>query len=96
MGGGGIDDFWFFACQGVDQRDRLARRIIVQTQHYQVRLGHQVAFSDSIFAQFGCDAQHLDRWHGFQAFTNLQAGGACFAINKNFINFAHMYIIKMS
>jgi anaerobic glycerol-3-phosphate dehydrogenase len=40
-------------------------------------------FGVGVFAQRGVNAQQLQARHGAQAFADLQAGGAGFAVDKN-------------
>ena len=79
----------------VNHRHRFTRCVVVQAQNDQIGLRHQVALGSSVFAQFRRDAEHLDGWHGGQTLANLQASRASFAINKYFISFSHIYILKM-
>ena len=83
MGGGGVDDLGLLAGQLVDQRDRFARRVVVQAQHHEVDAGHQVALGIGVFAQFGSDAHQFDLRHRLEPFADLQAGGTGFAVDEN-------------
>ena len=72
--------------QIVNHRYGFNSGIIVQAQYDQIRFGHQGAFGIRVFAQGGVDADEFDLRHGLQAFADLESGGACFAVNKNFFH----------
>ena len=65
---------------------RLDSGIVMQTQNNQVHLRHQRLFGGGVLAQCGINAHQFDLWHGLQTLANLQAGGACFAVNKYFMH----------
>ena len=74
----------FLARQAIDHRHRFDGRILVQAQHHQISGGHQLAFGFGVFATGRIDAQHLHVRHQRQALTDLQTGGARFAVDENF------------
>ena len=84
--GGGIDDARLAAGQGVDQRHRLARGIVVQAQDHHVHFAHQLLLGGGILAQCRVDADDLDAGHSGQAFADLQAGGSGLAVDENFVH----------
>jgi len=71
---------------GIDERHRLARSIVVQAQDDQVHLFDQRAFGGRVFALCGGNADQLDLVQALQALTNLQSGGAGFAVNEYFVH----------
>jgi hypothetical protein len=83
VGGGRVDDARTRAAQALDHRDRLARRVVVQTQHDQVDLGHQGLFGLGVFALGRVDAHHFHAGQMRQTFADLQPGGAGFAVDEN-------------
>ena len=68
---------------------RLARGVVVQAQDDQVHARDQLAFGSGVFAPLGGNADQLYGGHALQALTNLQPGGASFAIDKNFGHGCH-------
>jgi len=80
---GGVDDLGLGAGQLVDQRDRLARGVVVQAKHHQVDAGHQFALGGRVLSQLGGDAHEFDLRHRLQTFADLEAGGAGFAVDEN-------------
>ena len=71
-------------CHGINDGHCFAGSVIMQTQDDHIDPGHQRAFGGGVFAQFGGDADQLDAGHALQPFTDLQARGAGFAVDKNF------------
>ena len=58
----------------------------MQAEHYQVHLGHQRALGGSVLAQLWGNAHQLNAGHALEPFPNLQAGGAGFAVNEDFVH----------
>ena len=87
VGGRGIDDLGARATGAafelVDQGHGLAGGVVVQAQNDQVDTGQQLALGGRVFAPLGGDAHQFDGRHVLQPLPDLQAGGACFAVNKN-------------
>ena len=81
--GGRVDDAWLGARQGIDHRDRLARRVVVQAQDDQIGLGHQRALGLRVLAALRGDAQQAHLGHQRQTFADLQTGGTGFAVDEH-------------
>ena len=71
-------------CHGVNDGHGFSGSVIMQAQNDHIDPGHQRAFGSRVFAQFGGNAHQLDAGHVLQPFTDLQARGAGFAVDKNF------------
>ena len=88
--GRGVDDLGAdLACgprRVVDHGDRFDSGVVVQAKHHQIDLCHQRAFGPSVLTQLGSDADQLDARHRLQAFPNLKAGGAGFAVNEDLVH----------
>ena len=82
--GGGVDDARPMTRQGVDHGHRFTGRIVVQTQHHQIHLGHQGALGFGIFAFRRINAHHVHGGQQGQTLANLQTSGAGFAVDEYF------------
>ena len=58
----------------------------MQAEDDQIHFRHQRAFGGSVFAQLGGNAHQFNAGHPLEPFPNLQAGGAGFAVNEDFVH----------
>ena len=79
---GGVDDFGSLASKAVDHGDRFTGVVVVQTQDDQIDLRHDLALGLGVFAAVGRDGHQLDVGHALEAFADLQAGRAGFAVDE--------------
>ena len=83
VGRGGVDDAGPRSRQGVDQRHRFARGIVMQAQDHHVHRGHERLLGLGVLAQGGVDADQFHFRHMGEPFADLEPGGARLSVDEN-------------
>src|SRR5690606_35193284 len=81
--GRGIDDPRAAVGQRIGHGDRLAGRVIGQTQHDEVHFPEQGTLGFEVFAPLGRDAAELDGGYGAEPLGDAEAGGAGLTVDEH-------------